>query len=490
MVEKVRPSGIVVVGDVPWGTHLCHFYETDQDLLEVSIAFLRAGLEGGEYCLWTVSEPLSVQAAWVALEAAVSPADRGRLRERVEIVPSAESYLTDGKVDLSRAVEGWRRRLDRALGWGHPGMRVTGATSWLPRGDWKSLCEYEVRFGEWLGGQPALALCSYSLPVCQPGEVLDVAGTHQFAAARRHGRWLVVDSPALVAARAEVQRLNEELEDRVEERTRLAAVNEELEREIVARQRAEDALRLAHAELAHANRVITMGEMAASIAHEVSQPLAAVMTNARASQRWLARARPDLREAAAAVSRIIEDSARATQVIERIRTLVENTEPKLTWLDINNVIAEVVTLTQGEVRRSRVTLRTDLADGLPSVLGDRVQLQQVLLNLLLNGLEAISAGDTGGSEPAGDLLIVTRLQEPELVCVEVRDSGVGLDPATTARLFDPFFTTKPRGMGMGLSICRSIVQACGGHIEARSNDGPGATFRFTLRAGVPEELEP
>jgi C4-dicarboxylate-specific signal transduction histidine kinase len=235
-------------------------------------------------------------------------------------------------------------------------------------------------------------------------------------------------------------------------------------------------LRKAQAELAHVTRLTTMGELAASIAHEVNQPLAAVITNGNASLRWLSAQTPNLDEAREAVRRIIRDGHRAGEVIQRVRALLKKTDPQKAWLDINDVIREVLTLAHNEVGRHRVSLRTELAAGLPSVLGDRIQLQQVILNLVMNGMEALSSV----ADRSRELLIRSGTHEPQSIFVAVRDSGIGLDSQTLDRMFDAFFTTKPEGMGMGLSISRTIIEAHGGRLWAAPHDGPGATFQFTL----------
>ena len=236
-------------------------------------------------------------------------------------------------------------------------------------------------------------------------------------------------------------------------------------------------LREAQNELAHVTRVTTMGELAASIAHEVNQPLAGIVTNGNASLRWLAGASPNLDEARQAIQRIIRDGSRAGQVVARIRALSQKTRASKELLDINEAIEEIVVLTGGELRRNQVVLRTELAADIPLIMGDRIQLQQVIMNLILNGVEAMRNID----EKERNLLIKTGRGEVDEVRVALQDSGVGLDPKTEEQIFDAFFTTKPAGLGMGLSISRSIVENHGGRLWAVPNDGPGATFQFTLQ---------
>jgi PAS domain S-box-containing protein len=231
-------------------------------------------------------------------------------------------------------------------------------------------------------------------------------------------------------------------------------------------------------ELAHANRVATMGQLTASIAHEVNQPIAATVINAQAALRWLGGEPPDLPEARQALGRIVDSGCRAGDVIGRIRALIEKAPPRKDDVAINDAIREVIALTHGEAAKNGVSVQTQLTDGLPLIQGDWVQLQQVILNLIVNAVEAMS----GGSPDARELLISTGTAEPDEVVVAVRDSGPGLAPETLNLLFEAFYTTKPGGLGMGLSICRSIIEAHGGRLWADVNEPQGATFQFLLPA--------
>jgi PAS domain S-box-containing protein len=229
-------------------------------------------------------------------------------------------------------------------------------------------------------------------------------------------------------------------------------------------------------ELAHANRVTSMGQLTASIAHEVNQPITAAVINAEAALRWLGAQPPNLEEVRGALGLIIEDGTRAGNVIGGIRALIKKVPPRQACLDLNEAIREVIALTRGEAARTGVSVRTDLADGLPLIYGDRVQLQQVILNLIINAIEAMS----GVAETPRALLISTGQAEPGGVLVAVRDSGPGLDPASLEHLFNAFYTTKAGGMGMGLAICRSIIEAHDGQLCASANEPRGAVFQFTL----------
>ncbi|MDB5376546.1 MAG: histidine kinase [Rubritepida sp.] len=228
--------------------------------------------------------------------------------------------------------------------------------------------------------------------------------------------------------------------------------------------------------LAHASRVATMGQLTASIAHEVSQPIAATVTNAQAALRWLGADPPDLEEVREALDRIVKDGRRAGDVIGRIRALVEKSPARKADLEINEAILEVTALLHGEVVKHGVSMQTRLAEGLPLIHGDRVQLQQVILNLIINAIEAVR----GVSEGTRELLVSTEQASGDGVLVAVRDSGPGLDPAKLEWLFEAFYTTKPGGLGMGLSICRSIIEAHRGRLWASANTPRGAIFQFAL----------
>ena len=229
-------------------------------------------------------------------------------------------------------------------------------------------------------------------------------------------------------------------------------------------------------ELAHANRVATMGQLTASIAHEVKQPIAAAVSNAQAALLWLDRQPPDLEEVRQALASIVKDGMRAGDVVDHIRDLIKKAPPREDRLEINAAIREVIELTRGETGKNGVAVQAELADGLPLIRGDRVQLQQVMLNLIINAVEAM----TGVSEGPRELLISTAKSETGGVRVAMRDSGPGLAPADLERLFTAFYTTKPKGLGLGLSICRSIVEAHGGRLWASANAPRGAVFQFAL----------
>jgi PAS domain S-box-containing protein len=251
--------------------------------------------------------------------------------------------------------------------------------------------------------------------------------------------------------------------------------------DVTERKRAEEErerLRQLEADLAHMNRVTMLGELASSLAHELNQPIAAAITSANACLRWLARNPPDLERARAAATRIENDGSRAAEIIQRLRAFYKTgAPPKRELVDLNQVAGEMLALLRNEADRHAISLRTELALQLPQIMADRVQLQQVLMNLLLNGIEAMTDG-------AGELVIRSHSTEDGFLRISVSDTGVGLPSEKLDRIFSAFYTTKPQGTGMGLAISRSIIEAHGGRMWATANAERGATFHFTLPAGV------
>ena len=478
---QLRKTGIGVVGDVPWGSHFFMFYETKEDLLDTLVPYFKAGLESGELCLWVVSEPLTEEEARNALRKAVPEFEHYLADRSIEIVGGRRFYFSGNDPDLQRVIRTWIAKTDYAVTRGYAGLRVSANTAWLEGKDWKAFSDYENEVNNSISRWRMTALCTYPLAGSTAAEILDVTRTHQFAIARRNRGWEVVETSELKQAKSEIKRLNDELERRVMERTQeLAAANEGMRKEMIERQHAEEALLEAQAELVRVTRALDMGELVVTIAHEVNQPLTAIVTNGNFCLRRLEGVTPNLDELGAAIAEIVSDGTRASAVISRIRGLLMKGSLRRTELDINRIIQDVRMLLRTELTRGRVSVRTDLAPGLPHVAGDQVQLQQVLINLIMNAVEAMRLP---AERPRR--LVIRSVKSADGVLVQVQDSGPGIEPGLADRIFEPFFTTKPEGIGMGLSISHTIIESHGGHLSLASSS-EGALFEFILPVTINE----
>ena len=455
--------------------HLCSIYESPEDHYAVAIPFIRIGLDRGEKCIY-IADDGTVGDVRQAMESEGIDVDRATASKALVLATKEQAYLEHGSFDPDWMFTFWKEATQLAISEGFSALRATGETEWVLRGGrgLERWMEYESRLTHTLSESNCSALCQYNRRLFPPELILDVIRTHPmviYDSAVCQNLYHVPPDEFLGTNRTarEVERLLTNIRER-------ARVEDVLREQLTERKQAEEALRDAQAELAHVTRVMTMGELTASIAHEINQPLAAVVTNANAGLRWLAGPIPNLSEAREALARITRDGKRASDVIGRIRALVKKSSTEKAGLDLNEAIQEVVVLVQSEIQKSEVTLQMELAIDLPQILGNRVQLQQVILNLVMNGIEAMSAV----TDRSRDLLIRSCKYESDKVLVAAQDSGIGIDSQNLEKIFDAFYTTKSQGMGMGLAISRSIVESHGGRLWAVPNIGPGATFQFTL----------
>jgi signal transduction histidine kinase len=455
--------------------HLCSIYESPEDHYAVAIPFMRIGLDRGEKCIY-IADDGTVGDVRQAMESEGIDVDRASASKALVLATKEQAYLEHGSFDPDWMFSFWKEATQLAISEGFSALRATGETEWVLRGGrgLERWMEYESRLTHTLSESNCSALCQYNRRLFPPELILDVIRTHPmviYDSAVCQNLYHVPPAEFLGTNRTarEVERLLTNIRER-------ARVEDVLREQLTERKQAEEALRDAQAELAHVTRVMTMGELTASIAHEINQPLAAVVTNANAGLRWLAGPIPNLSEAREALARITRDGKRASDVIGRIRALVKKSSTEKAGLDLNEAIQEVVVLVQSEIQKSEVTLQMELAIDLPQILGNRVQLQQVILNLVMNGIEAMSAV----TDRSRDLLIRSCKYESDKVLVAAQDSGIGIDSQNLEKIFDAFYTTKSQGMGMGLAISRSIVESHGGRLWAVPNIGPGATFQFTL----------
>jgi len=455
--------------------HFCSIYESPQEHYAVAVPFIRIGLDRGEKCIY-IADDGTVGDVRQAMQSEGIDVERAIASKALLLATKEQAYLEHGSFHPDWMFTFWKEATQLAMSEGFSALRATGETEWVLRGGrgLERWMEYESRLTHTLSENNCSALCQYNRRLFPPELILDVIRTHPMvvygSTVCRNLYYVPADE---FLGTNQTAREVERLLTNIRERER---VEDALREQLTERRRAQDALREAQVELAHVTRVTTIGGLAAAIAHEINQPLAAVITNGDACLRWLAGTTPNLDEARQAVGRIIRDGNRASDVIAKIRALLRKTGTEKERLEMNDVIREVVALAQSEVRRNGVALRAQLEGNIPPVLGDRVQLQQVVLNLIMNAIEAMSVvGDR-----ARELIISTQSGEIDQVHVTVQDSGIGLDPQRMERIFDAFYTTKPEGMGMGLAISRSIVENHGGRLWAVPNDGPGATFQFTL----------
>jgi signal transduction histidine kinase len=324
---KLRNTGIGPVGYRPWGTHFCNFYATKTDLVEMLVPYFKAGLENKEFCVWVISEPLTEPEAWSALRETIPELDEYRTDGCIEILHGREWYLKHGMFDMERVTRAWNDKMHRALDRGYAGLRVSGNTTWLERKDWSSFCHYEKMLSDNVVDQNMTVLCTYPMATSGAADLLDVISTHQFAGTMRNGSWELIETPELKQAKAEIKRMNDELELRVVQRT-------------IELETANQKLREAQVELAHINPVMTMGEWTASIAHEVKHPLAAIVDKANAGIRFLRTQSPDLKQVQQSLVDIVEQGTMAGDVISRLRAQVKKAELAKAEADVNQSIPE------------------------------------------------------------------------------------------------------------------------------------------------------
>ena len=548
----LRQSGIACLGDIPWGAHICQFYDERRDLVETLAPYFAAGLRDNEYCIWIASDALPRAEALAALRARIPSLDDDLARGRIDIFDHRDWYLSGGAFNAARVTLAWREKLGAALARGFAGMRLAGDTFWLGRDDWEAFVHYEAELDPFITRNPVIALCTYARARLGLRELLDAAANHAFTLLREGEGWTAFKS----FARRRAERASSESEARlratidgasdgiltfdktgaillanaaaaqmfgydaldmpgenigalvsalmsepgagavdysarvghsfaaearrkdgsgfpIEWTIRAAAANGEqlfvgFVQDLTRQKEAE-----ARIERLHADRVNAIGTMATALAHEINQPLAATAAYLQTAMRLLKlpeEARP------ARLETVLESAAgqtiRAADILKQIRAFVIRDEPNKTICDLHEIIKAATMLTKGSARQANVDVVLDLNAARAGVIADKVEMQQVLVNLSRNAIQAMANAPTRR-------LTISTSNTRRSIRVEIADTGRGLPEALGARLFEPFITTGD-GLGVGLSICRSIIEAHYGSISAEPNPGGGARLCFTL----------
>ncbi len=439
----LRRTGIDLVGDAPWGTHFCQFYATKDDLADVLVPYFKAGLEAGEQCMWITSQPLGVEEAWLALEAAVPDLDAHRRAGRIEILPHTAWYLQDGHFDQERVLAAWVTKLREGLARGCAGLRLSGNTLWLEKPDWRSFAEYEAAIDAVLGQYRMLALCTYSIDRCGASEVADVIHNHEFALLKRDGVWERVES-------FDRRRMQDAL---AAERERLAA---------------------ALAELQAIDRRKTA--FLATLSHELRNPLAPLKSAAYILQR-VEPGGDQAKRAAAVVERQVDH---LTRLVDDLLDVTRIARGKMELRPGRVDLAALVRAAgedHGAVFAERgLELRIELPPEPVSIEGDETRLAQLVGNLLQNAARFT---------PRGGRVVLALALTAGTAEIRVRDSGAGLEPELLNSVFEPFVqgdrpaTASERGLGLGLALVKGVAELHGGRARVESA-GPGRGSEFVV----------
>lgn len=481
----MRPSGIDVVGSVPWGTHFCQFYDTGDDLVETLVPYFREGLMGNEYCLWIACAPLQVEQARTALRRAVPDLERRIARGQLEILDCREWYTPGGRLDVDTVLRGWVDKLVAARERGFHGLRLSGNTFWLESADWEDFAHYEEALNEVIGAHRILGVCTYCVSKCSAAEIIDVVANHEFALIKRSGRWQMIES-------AHHQKTEQALR---ESEARLAAANEELQaanRELQVANRelraANDQLHKAHQALSRSEERLLAAdrrkdEFLAMLAHELRNPLAAIcsavqlMQARRPSDPVLQRAQNATARQAQHTARMLDDLLDISRITEGKIVLKKETLALAPVLESALESARPILEDRGHQVFVAIPRETLVLDA------DPVRLAQAVSNLLSNAAKY--------TPPGGEIHFSAQRYGSE-VAIRVRDNGVGIAPKVLPSIFDLFVQgeqTPDRrhgGLGIGLTMVQRLVAMHGGRVEARSEGlGRGSEFVVWLPlAGV------
>lgn len=423
MATKLRPSGIPVVGTMPWGTHFCHFYETKQDLLDILIPYFQTGLEHNEFCMWVIFDPLNQAEATDALRAVIPMIDHYIAAGQIAIIPHTQWYLRDSSFDLQQVLSGWQEKLAQALAGGYDGMRVNGNEAWLTKEDWGGFSKYEDYLNVLIANQRMIVLCAYPLAVSGAVEIFDVARTHQFAIARRNGHWEMLETPELMHTKAEVSRLNEQLEQRIAKRTgELAATNQALRQEIAERKRAEaERTRLfaqvhaSHEQLQILSRQLLLAQEAErhALARELHDEIGQQLTALSLMLAITPQLPPDLAQA-----RLAEAEALVRNLIEQVRNLALDLRPAM--LDDLGLVPALVWMFERYSMQTHVAVQFEQHD---------MHEQRFAPGVETTAYRIVQEALTNVARHAGVTEVIVRLwTDGDMLSMVIADQGSGFDP--------------------------------------------------------------
>jgi signal transduction histidine kinase/ActR/RegA family two-component response regulator len=453
--QETTPGGVPGLGDIAWGSHFCHFYDTGDELADILVPFFKAGIDHNEACLWVTSEPFPTQLAREALQAAVPDLAARESKGQIAIIDHQEWYRRSAGQSAEQTLDGWKEREQRALANGYRGLRLTGNTCWLEREDWDSFSEYESMVCEAFHGRRIVGLCSYCISRCRPSDVLDVIGNHQFTLTRRGEQWDVLESAALRAARADLLRIQ-------------AAMNREHE----------IAERLREAEANHREAARRKDEFLAMLGHELRNPLAPISTALQVLR--LQSAGQQFKREFQVVERQVDH---LSSLVDDLLDVSRITQGKLDLhpeaLELADAVAAGVEIASPMLERAQQVLHVDVSpNGLP-VYGDRKRIAQILSNLLTNASK---------HSPQHSEISVSARRDGDSIALKVKDQGRGIAPELLPQIFELFVQSSQAsdraggGLGLGLAIVRSLVDMHEGSVDVTSKLGEGSEFTIRLPA--------
>lgn len=427
MPEGLRKSGIDVIGDVPWGTHLCQFYRTEQDLLDILVPYFKAGLENNELCIWVTSDPIGVAEAQRAMAQNVPDLEKYLAEQQIQIMPYSDWYLKNGEFKEERVLHDWADKMDQALAKGFAGLRATGNTSWLYKDNWTTFARYEATVNDIIGKYKMLAICTYQLDKCSSSEILNVIDTHQFALSRREDKWDMIGSAVF---------------HDIAERNKMELIKD---------------------------------EFIGMVSHELMTPLTIILgalhtvTDQRLSGDDTYELLQNAISGTEAMVTIVEN------LLELSRSQANRLQLQTQRADFSKIARNVVNKLQRKSSIHQVSI--DLSRELPTVRVDPVRVERILYNLVENAIKY---------SPNGGEVKVAAYQENDNLVVCVSDQGPGISPDDQHKLFQSFeqlgISSRKaiQGLGLGLKVCHTLVEAHGGRIWVESEPGKGSVFYFTI----------